>query len=863
MGEGVTLNIDPRFSQNKPWWESVEWAMTSGIEAPVEWSENAVNIVKSKYLKPHETSVRQLITRVVDTITRWGIEQRYFGSDDGGVFANELGYIFVNQMAAFNSPVWFNVGAEEKPQCSACFILNVDDSMDSILEWYRQEAMLFKYGSGAGVNISKLRGKNEPLSGGGKASGPLSFMTAADSIGGIIKSGGKTRRAAKLVVMDISHPDIQDFIQCKAREEQKARVLEAAGYSGGIDGEATGTVAYQNSNHSVRITDVFMDAIHNDRKWQTHYVKSGEMCEEIPARDLLREIATAIHVCGDPGIQFHDTVNRWHTCPESGVITGSNPCSEFMFLDNTACNLASIRLTKFWSLEKAFDYEAFRHVIKIMVIAQDIIVDKASYPTPTIAENSHKFRPIGLGFTDLGALLMRQGIPYASTEAQMAASWIASFMTAVAYETSVMLAAHLGPFPEYEKNSKAMLDVIEMHRKRSPSNSNARLIWDGVVVDAWRDGVRNAQVTLLAPTGTISFMMDCDTTGIEPEYSLVRQKRLVDGPTMTIVNKSIEPALHNLSVPPGHIPAILTQIESTGNVDKCLLLSEAQRKVFECAIPTTPDGPCISSEAHLKMMAAVQPHISGAISKTVNCPHNTTVEQIEQLIVRAWELELKSVTIYRDGSKTAQPLITGNINDKGATNEPNRPQDGPRIEEFTLILQPQRVKLPTDCKSDRHRFEFGSIKGYIHTGVDDDGYVREIFVRVAKAGSTLSGLIDALSIVVSMALQYGVPLEDMVRKLSHMRFEPAGFTDNPEIKVAKSLVDYIFRYLGIRYLNDEQRHSNGIVSEIWEPEPERIEESGQGTVTTDAPMCTECGGQMVRNGTCYTCPECGNTTGCG
>jgi ribonucleoside-diphosphate reductase alpha chain len=847
----------------------------SDVEAPAFWSDMAVNVVVSRYFRgtpgtsERESSVKSLILRVADTVHGWGSEQGFFASEeDAAVFRDELIHLLVHQKASFNSPVWFNVGVEETPQCSACFILSVEDTMGSILDWYKREGLIFKGGSGSGVNLSRLRSAKEPLGGGGTASGPVSFMRAADASAGVIKSGGKTRRAAKMVILDVEHPDIAEFIRCKAEEEAKAKILEAAGYGGGAAGEEFLSVAFQNSNHSVRLTDAFMEADKNDGQWSTRYILSGEAAETFRARAMMHEIARAAHACGDPGIQFHTTINRWHTCPEAGPIRASNPCSEYMHLDDSACNLASLKLTAFMQGD-LFRADAFRHAVDVMVTAQEILIDRAGYPTSAIAENSRRFRALGLGYADLGALLMGMGLPYDSDRSRALASAVTSLMTAESYVQSARMARVQGPFEEFEANRDAMLGVIDLHRRHStrlghgeaPSDLAAEALatWDLALETGREHGFRNCQTTVLAPTGTIAFMMDCDTTGIEPEMALVKYKKLAEGGQLKIVNKTVERALEHLGYPPVVAHHIVAKIEATGSIEGLDEVEPEHLPVFDCAFRPLRGKRFIAPEGHLRMMAAVQPFISGAISKTINLPDDTTVERIEEVFRLAWRLGLKAVTVYRDGCKSSQPL---HLHEKTLKDRP----------------RPERRRLSVDCRSERHKFEVAGQKGYIHTGFYDDGKLGEIFIRMAKEGSTISGLMDTIATLTSIALQYGVPLEALVNKFSHVRFEPAGFTKNPEIPMAKSLTDYIFRYLGTRYLDPEQQEAAGIRSpdspyeepplssslprSAGGPPNEDDDEGHAFNPQSDAPACYDCGAIMVRNGSCYRCLNCGATNGC-
>ncbi|AFM26449.1 vitamin B12-dependent ribonucleotide reductase [Desulfomonile tiedjei] len=836
------------------------------IETPEFWSDMALTVVASRYFRgtlsseERETSVKSLLTRVVDTIAVWGTDQGYFASpEDARVFRDELLFLVLHQKASFNSPVWFNIGADPHPQCSACFIISVDDTMESILQWYTQEGIIFKGGSGSGVNVSKLRSCREPLSGGGLASGPLSFMKAADASAGVIRSGGKTRRAAKMVILDIDHPDIVAFIRSKALEEKKVQALVNAGYDGSLEGEAYSTVAFQNSNHSVRVTDEFMRAVETNGKWQTRFVASGKVADTYPAGDLMREMALAAHACGDPGIQFHTTINRWHTCPETAPIRASNPCSEYMHVDDSACNLASLKLTAFAD-KNGFDTEAFRHAVDIMITAQDIIVDKASYPTPAITRNSRNLRALGLGYADLGALLMSMGLPYDSDEGRAWASGITALMTGEAYSQSARIAAVRGPFSEFEKNREPMLGVIRAHSDKAsmidgpalpkPFLEEIKEVWDAALALGSAHGYANCQVTVIAPTGTVAFMMDCDTTGLEPELALIKYKSLSGGGRLEIVNRTVPRALERLGYSTSQVNEITVQLAETGSLEHIPELAQEHLPVFDCAFRPLKGKRNISPEGHIRMMAAVQPFVSGAISKTVNLPNDASVEMIERIFTLAWRLGLKSIAVYRDGCKAVQPVVTS---------------------QALFESQPVRKRLPVDCKSFRHKFEVAGQKGYIHVGFYEDGKVGEIFIRMAKEGSTISGLMDTIATLTSISLQYGVPLEALVNKFSHVRFEPSGFTSNREIPIAKSLTDYIFRFLGIRFLNKDQQVTAGLLPPGEGNPNSGVPASGgdQRTQTaypfhlqSDAPACHDCGAIMVREGSCYNCLNCGATSGC-
>ncbi|HEY8514443.1 MAG TPA: vitamin B12-dependent ribonucleotide reductase [Candidatus Binatia bacterium] len=875
------------------------------VEVPAAWSQLATNVVASKYFRgplgtpQRETSVKQLIGRVVRSIRTWGEEQGYFASPtDAEIFADELTHLLIKQKASFNSPVWFNVGVEPKPQCSACFILSVDDTMESILDWYRREGIIFKGGSGSGVNLSRIRSSKERLGGGGTASGPVSFMRAADASAGVIKSGGKTRRAAKMVVLDVQHPDIVEFINCKAEEEKKAWALIDAGYDGSLDGPAYSSVFFQNANNSVRVTDEFMRAVENDGTWQTRFVTSGEVAETFRARDLMRMIAEAAHFCGDPGMQFDTTINAWHTCPNSGRINASNPCSEYMHLDDSACNLASINLMKFLGENGELDTASFRHAVDILITAQDIIVDASSYPTPEIARNAHAFRELGLGYANLGALLMELGMPYDSEVGRQYAGAVTALLCGEAYVQSARIAAALGPFEGYAVNREPMLGVIEKHRSHAMKLSSshvpldllhaARTAWDQALALGREHGFRNSQTTVLAPTGTIAFMMDCDTTGVEPDIALVKYKKLVGGGMLKMVNSTVPSALKRLGYDSKEVQAIVEYLEAEDTIEGAPGLRDEHLPVFDCAFKPAKGSRAISPEGHLRMMGAVQPFLSGAISKTINMPADTTPEQVFDAFMLAWKLGLKAVAIYRDGCKRTQPLNTSRGEGDGrersesaaaapaastavATAAP-APSASPEF-------QPVRRRLPADCRSIRHKFDVAGHEGYIHVGFYDDGTPGEIFIKMAKEGSTISGLMDTIATLTSLALQYGVPLDALVSKFSHVRFEPSGFTKNPEIPYAKSLTDYIFRFLGVRFLTADKRSQVGLteheeaardtqaVASVEVDVRGRLTAAaGTGMVTfsqqADAPSCSDCGSIMIRNGSCYRCTNCGATSGC-
>ncbi|MER3411876.1 MAG: vitamin B12-dependent ribonucleotide reductase, partial [Thermoleophilia bacterium] len=784
-----------------------------GVEFPKFWSQTATNIVAQKYFRgrlgspEREWSVRQMIGRVVSTIGGWGRQGGYFiDEEEAETFEAELKAILVNQLASFNSPVWFNLGFEERPQASACFILSVEDSMESILDWIRKEGIIFRGGSGSGVNLSRLRSSKEQLSKGGYASGPVSFMRGADASAGTIKSGGKTRRAAKMVILDVDHPDIEEFIWCKAREEEKARVLEAAGYDMSLDSPHWASIQYQNANNSVRVTDAFMQAAVEGREWNLTARTDGSVLATVDARGLLRQIAEAAWQCADPGLQYDTTINAWHTCPNSGRINASNPCSEYMHLDDSACNLASLNLMKFRRDDGELDIEAFQHTIDVMFLAQEIIVGYSSYPTPEIERNAKAYRQLGLGYTNLGALLMARGLPYDSEEGRSYAAAVTALMTGRAYRKSAEIAARMGSFAGYRKNAAAMLGVIAKHRaavgniERSQAVPDellraARQAWDEALDLGEVHGFRNAQATVIAPTGTISFMLDCDTTGVEPDFSLVKSKKLVGGGEITIVNKTVPMALERLGYTPDEVEQIVAYIDERNTVVGAPFVKPEHYPVFDCAIGER----AIHYSGHVKMMGAVQPFISGALSKTVNLPETATVDEVAQLFVDAWRLGVKAIAIYRDNCKVAQPLTSKE-----------------RAAAQALVpgvkLAPKRRRLPEDRVEIGRKFRVGDYEGYIHVGLFEDGTPGDIFVDIAKEGTTLAGLMNSFMIAVSLGLQYGVPLEVFVSKFSHMRFEPSGPTNDPDIRVAKSLVDYIFRWMGKKFLTPEQQEEAGILS---------------------------------------------------
>ena len=782
-----------------------------GVEFPRFWSQTATNIVAQKYFRgrmsspERESSVRQMIGRVVDTITAWGRDGGYFATDEEAeTFEAELKAILVNQLASFNSPVWFNVGFEEKPQCSACFILSIEDSMESILDWIRREGVIFRGGSGSGINLSKLRSSAEQLSKGGYASGPVSFMRGADASAGTIKSGGKTRRAAKMVILDVDHPDVEEFIWCKAREEEKARVLEAAGYDMSLNSPDWGSIQYQNANNSIRVTDSFMEAVETNGEWNLTTRTDGSVVKTVAAKDLLRQAAEAAWKCADPGIQYDTTINAWHTCPNTGRINASNPCSEYMHIDDSACNLASLNLMKFRREDGELDVEAFEHAVDTMFLAQEIMVGYSSYPTPEIDRNAKSYRQLGLGYANLGALLMSNGLPYDSDEGRAYAAAVTALMTGRAYRKSAEVAARMGSFAGYQPNAAAMIGVISKHRAAVGNIEDqhavsddllraARQSWDDALNIGEVSGFRNAQATVLAPTGTISFMMDCDTTGVEPDFSLVKSKKLVGGGEITIVNQTVAMALDKIGYAPAEVDQMTAFIDDRNTVVGAPFLKAEHYPVFDCAIGERS----IHYMGHVKMMGAVQPFISGAISKTVNMPETATVDDVSGLIADAWKLGVKAIAIYRDNCKVAQPL-SGKADATVAAIPPEPKED--------------RRRLPLDRNEIGRKFQVGEYEGYIHVGLYDDGTPGDIFVDIAKEGTTLAGLMNSFMISVSLGLQYGVPLEVYVSKFAHMRFEPSGLTNDPDIRAAKSIVDYIFRWMGKKFLDADKQQELGIMS---------------------------------------------------
>jgi ribonucleoside-diphosphate reductase alpha chain len=881
-------------------WDSTDWELRTArisaedgqavfeqtdVEVPASWSPLATNIVASKYFRGHlgtpsrERSVRQLIGRVVDTLARWGRQGGYFADvEQERSFSDELTYLLLHQMGCFNSPVWFNLGVVEPDgrmvpqQASACFINSVDDTMGSIMDLAKTEAMLFKGGSGTGSNLSTIRSSREKLAGGGMASGPVSFMRGFDSFAGVIRSGGKTRRAAKMVILNADHPDIREFVRCKAEEERKAWALIDSGYDGrfNVVGGAYDSVQYQNANHSVRLPDGFMRSVEIDGSWQTRAVTTGEVVDTFAARELLREIAESAHVCGDPGVQYDTTINRWNPVKSSGRINATNPCSEFIFLDDTACNLASLNLLAFADERGRFRPRDFQHAVDVFILAMEIIVDFADYPTERIARNSHALRPLGLGYANLGALIMRSGHAYDSDAGRNLCAAITSLMSGRAYRRSAEIARRVGPFAEFEKNRAPFLEVIGLHKEHADQvpaagvpedlHAAARASWEEALLLGRSAGFRNGQVTVLAPTGTIAFMMDCDTTGIEPDIALVKYKQLVGGGVLKIVNRTLPGALRNRGYGEAQIREIVEYVENGDTIEGAPHLRDEHVSIFDCAFPSARGRRSIHYMGHVRMMAAAQPFLSGGISKTVNLPADCTVADIERAYVEGWKLGLKSLAVYRDGSKRTQPLNT-RAEEPPAAERPAEPK-------------PYRRKLPEVRSAVTHKFSIAGHDGYLTVGQYEDGTPGELFLKMAKEGSTISGLMDTVAIMTSLALQYGVPLKAMVDKFSHTRFEPSGFTQNPEIPLAKSVIDYVFRWLGIHYHASEAADANPDAEEPAETgagvrrmlsirggrtdEP-RLSPGGQ----SDAPPCMVCGTITVRRGACYTCPSCGENSGCG
>jgi ribonucleoside-diphosphate reductase alpha chain len=861
-----------------------------GIGVPKQWSQNATNIAAQKYFRgslgtpQRERSVKQMIDRVVGRYHEEGLARGYFS--DGGeasVFKDELTHLLVTQKAAFNSPVWFNVGWRQEPQVSACFILSVEDEMQSILNWYVEEGMIFKHGSGSGINLSKLRSSRERLRSGGTASGPVSFMRGADASAGTIKSGGATRRAAKMVVLNVDHPDIKDFIWCKALEENKARALREAGFDMDLDGKDSHSVQYQNANNSVRVTDEFMQAVLDDRDWALKSVTDGSVIETLESRELFREIAQAAWECADPGIQYDTTANDWHTCPNTDRINASNPCSEYMHVDNSSCNLASLNLMKFVDESDRFDVEAFKHAVEIMYLAQEISVGFASYPTERIAQNSHDMRQLGQGIANIGALLMTQGLPYDSDEGRAWAGAIQAIQTGHCYATSAKIAERVGPYKEYAKNREPHLRVMGKHRDAAYEIPEglapdelvhaARGSWDEAIALGEKHGYRNAQSTVTAPTGTIGLLMDCDTTGIEPDLALKKTKKLVGGGTMSIVNQSVSRALRKLGYDADQIADIVAYIDEHSHVVGAPHMHEDHLPVFDTAMGERS----IHYMGHIKMMGAVQPFISGAISKTVNLPENVTVEDVEQAYIEGWRLGLKALAIYRDNCKVGQPL--------SITKKEDRKAETP-----AALQEPIRRRLPKARRSMTFKFRVADTEGYLTAGEFPEGGVGEIFLRVAKQGSTLAGIMDAFAISISMGLQYGVPLAAYVKQFTNTRFEPSGMTDDSDFRIATSILDYVFRRLALQYLSPEERHALGIrtagerqaeIESKLDPNATGDADNGNGRGNGSTkeegvvvlgpvaeahvgslPFCGTCGVQMQPSGSCFACPSCGSTSGC-
>ena len=890
------------------------------VEVPSTWSFNATNILAQKYFRgslgtpERETSLKQVVDRIVDTIAAWGDERDYFVDDEEfEAFRAELKHLLITQKAAFNSPVWFNIGVKGVPQQgSACFILAVEDSMRSILNWYTEEGIIFKGGSGAGVNLSKIRSSVELLEGGGTASGPVSFMRGADASAGTIKSGGKTRRAAKMVILDVDHPDVEEFIWCKANEEKKARVLRDNGFDMDLDGKDIHSIQYQNANNSVRISDDFMQAVLGDGDWNLTARDGGVTVRTVKARDIWRQIARAAWECADPGLQFDTTINAWHTSPNTDRINGSNPCSEYMHIDNSACNLASLNLMKFLQDDGGFDVEAFKAAIDVLFTAQEIIVGAADYPTEKIGENSRKFRQLGLGYANLGALLMASGLAYDSEAGRAWAAAITALMTGHAYAVSARTAGRMGPHEGFAENAAPMIKVLAQHRDAAyridaslaPAEvlQAAQAAWEEAVDLGSRHGVRNAQASVLAPTGTIGLLMDCDTTGVEPDLGLVKFKKLVGGGNMAIVNQTVPRALAKLGYSPAEVDAIVAYIDVNKSIVGAPALRPEHLDVFACSMGDNT----IHYLGHVKMMGAIQPFISGAISKTVNMPEDATIEDVENLHLDAWRLGVKAVAIYRDNCKVGQPLSTAKKN--GESSSSVMATDSVAAELYTrihkletalelaksegshVVVGAVRERLPRRRVSTTFAFRVADCEGYATVGEYEDGRPGEVFLKVSKQGSTLAGIMDAFSISISLGLQHGVPLATYVRKYVNMKFEPSGMTDDPDLRIATSLVDYIFRRLALDYLSASEREELGVLStseRIQPTLPEVVEQatptvgvSDQVTlvdliekaevraptlsraVQVDAPMCFQCGNVMQRAGSCYVCSSCGATSGC-
>lgn len=916
MAQSTVLGISRLFTRrDKNVYEQIKWVKKNSlienpitkeivfeqksVEFPEDWSLNAINIVAQKYFagtpgaKNREDSLKTTIDRIVDTITRSGLQEGYFIDEhEAEIFRDELKFILATQRAAFNSPVWFNIGVPTRSQqASACFILGVEDDMNSILNWYVEEGIIFKGGSGSGVNLSKIRSSAESLSAsGGKASGPVSFMRGADASAGTIKSGGKTRRAAKMVILNIDHPDIEEFIWCKAIEERKARVLEKAGFDMSLDGRDGFSVQYQNANNSVRVSDDFMQAVVADKDWELKAITSNKTIKTIKAKELLRQFSEATWECADPGMQFDSTVNKWHTTPNAGRINASNPCSEYMHLDNSACNLASINLIKYLRSDNSFDIESFKHTVEVLFTAQEILVGYSSYPTESIAKNARSYRALGIGYANLGALLMAQGYPYDSEEGRAQAAAITALMTGHAYVTSAKIAKQVGPFSGFHKDRDNMIKVLKMHRKAVDEIdalyvaeellSSAATSWDEAVHLADINGVRNAQASVLAPTGTIGLMMDCDTTGIEPDLGLVKLKKLVGGGTMSIVNQTVPRALKALGYTKTQSDKIISYIDKEKTIIGAPHLKEEHLSVFACSMGDNS----IHYSGHVKMMAAVQPFLSGAISKTVNLPEEATVDDIEQLHIEAWKMGLKAIAIYRDNCKVAQPLSMAKKENSETVKESKT--SNPLSQDTFIIKGAMRRVLPKRRAGHTYKFRVADLKGYFTIGEYEDGTPGELFISVAKQGSTLSGLMDSFAISVSHGLQYGVPLKSYVKTLMGTSFAPAGITDDKDIRTASSITDYIFKRLALDYLSFDDRLELGLANiddmpndqttllendfnshtdqDIVEEKPAVIDELTEPMVANEAagPLCYNCGNQTQRSGSCYVCTSCGSTTGC-
>ncbi|MEK7626538.1 MAG: vitamin B12-dependent ribonucleotide reductase [Patescibacteria group bacterium] len=872
------------------------------VDFPDFWSQNAINIVAQKYFAgtpgtdSRESSLRDLIDRVVDTITRHGQQEGYFDTKEvANDFKEELKYVLATQRAAFNSPVWFNIGAADRAQqASACFILGVEDTMPSILNWYKEEGMIFKGGSGAGLNLSAIRSSKEPLGkSAGTASGPLSFMRGADASAGAIKSGGKTRRAAKMVILNADHPDVEEFIWCKAIEERKARSLQEAGFDMSLDGKDSFSVQYQNANNSVRVTDDFMKAVTNDEDWDLKGVRTGKVIKTVKARELFRQFAEAAWECADPGMQFDTTINHWHTTPVAGRINGSNPCSEYMHLDNSACNLASINLLKYLNDDFSFDIESFKHTVELIFTAQEILVGYSSYPTESIGKNARAYRELGIGYANLGALLMAQGLPYDSDEGRAQAAAVTALMTGHSYAVSAKLAQKVGPFAGYHKDRAGMLKVLQQHRDAVSGIdagevsesllSAATEAWDEAIELAQLYGVRNSQASVLAPTGTIGLMMDCDTTGIEPDLGLVKLKKLVGGGNMSIVNQTVPRALKALGYSPSEVKNIVEYIDIEKTIVGSPDLKKEHLPVFACSMGDNS----IHYLGHVKMMAAVQPFISGAISKTVNMPEEATVEDIEQIHIDAWKMGLKAVAIYRDNCKVAQPLSMAKKDGEEDSEEKASGETAQPKDQF-VVHGAVRKELPKIRTSRTFSFTVAGSHGYMTVGQYEDGTPGEVFVNVSKQGSTLRGVLDAFAISLSHGLQFGVPLKDYVKSFTSMSFAPAGMTDDPEVRTATSIIDYIAKRLALSYLSFDDRLELGLASiddmpsetqvelitevpevvqelpkqKIEEVKPAEVKEEKKSLHDSTAPLCYNCGNQTQKAGSCYVCVSCGSTTGC-